>query len=194
MELGPRDKVSQAFWHEWRKGNTIPTPRGDVVYLDLRHLGEKKLLERDGGTFAHGEQALDAGFALLVGLDTPHGVVGGRAHRNRLAGEQAMQRAMVAGEANNAALDAQVNDIENRLKVVDLRIQRRVVGFARDHCALHSLLTGKAAKDHQLGERVGSQTVGAENRLKDLVNQQGNENWAKIRDEMGMSMEEGCGI
>ncbi len=30
-----------AFWHEWRKGNTIPTPRGDVVYLDLRHLGEK---------------------------------------------------------------------------------------------------------------------------------------------------------
>lgn len=25
MELGPRDKVSQAFWHEWRKGNTIPT-------------------------------------------------------------------------------------------------------------------------------------------------------------------------
>jgi fumarate reductase flavoprotein subunit len=29
MELGPRDKVSQAFWHEWRKGNTIPTPRGD---------------------------------------------------------------------------------------------------------------------------------------------------------------------
>ncbi len=46
MELGPRDKVSRAFWHEWRKGNTIPTPRGDVVYLDLRHLGEKKLLER----------------------------------------------------------------------------------------------------------------------------------------------------
>ncbi len=46
MELGPRDKVSQAFWHEWRKGNTISTPRGDVVYLDLRHLGEKKLHER----------------------------------------------------------------------------------------------------------------------------------------------------
>lgn len=46
MELGPRDKVSQAFWHEWRAGRTIETPRGDVVYLDLRHLGEKKLRER----------------------------------------------------------------------------------------------------------------------------------------------------
>ncbi len=33
-----------------------------------------------------------------------------------------------------------------------------------------------------------------EQRLKDLVNQEGNENWAKIRDEMGLSMEEGCGI
>ena len=26
------------------------------------------------------------------------------------------------------------------------------------------------------------------------MKQEGNENWAKIRDEMGMSMEEGCGI
>ncbi|MCP5775822.1 succinate dehydrogenase/fumarate reductase flavoprotein subunit, partial [Klebsiella pneumoniae] len=62
----------------------------------------------------------------------------------RLAGEQAMQRATEAGEANSTALDAQVVDIEKR--------------------------------------------------LKDLVNQEGNENWAKIRDEMGLSMEEGCGI
>ncbi|WP_252178931.1 fumarate reductase (quinol) flavoprotein subunit [Endozoicomonas sp. 4G] len=46
MELGPRDKLSQAFWHEQRKGNTIETPLGDAVLLDLRHLGEKKLMER----------------------------------------------------------------------------------------------------------------------------------------------------
>ncbi len=62
----------------------------------------------------------------------------------RLAGEQAMQRAAQAGEANGAALDAQAADVEHR--------------------------------------------------LKDLVKQEGNENWAKIRDEMGLSMEEGCGI
>ena len=46
MELGPRDKLSQAFWHEQRKGRTIDTPLGDATYLDLRHLGEKKLMER----------------------------------------------------------------------------------------------------------------------------------------------------
>ena len=43
MELGPRDRLSQAFWHEKQKGRTIPGPHGDVVHLDLRHLGEKRL-------------------------------------------------------------------------------------------------------------------------------------------------------
>ena len=46
MELGPRDRLSQAFWHENQKGRTIETPHGDVVHLDLRHLGEKKIDER----------------------------------------------------------------------------------------------------------------------------------------------------
>jgi fumarate reductase flavoprotein subunit len=46
MELGPRDRLSQAIWHEQKKGNTIKTENGDVVLLDLRHLGEKKLKER----------------------------------------------------------------------------------------------------------------------------------------------------
>jgi fumarate reductase flavoprotein subunit len=41
MELGPRDRLSQAFVHEEEKGRTIDTPYGPVVHLDLRHLGEK---------------------------------------------------------------------------------------------------------------------------------------------------------
>ena len=41
MELGPRDRLSQAFVHEEEKGRTIDTPYGPVVNLDLRHLGEK---------------------------------------------------------------------------------------------------------------------------------------------------------
>ncbi|MBT2493005.1 fumarate reductase (quinol) flavoprotein subunit [Streptomyces sp. ISL-96] len=39
MELGPRDRLSQAFVHELDKGRTVPTPHGPVVHLDLRHLG-----------------------------------------------------------------------------------------------------------------------------------------------------------
>jgi fumarate reductase flavoprotein subunit len=41
MELGPRDRLSQAFVKEVEKGRTIATPYGQVVHLDLRHLGEK---------------------------------------------------------------------------------------------------------------------------------------------------------
>ena len=39
MELGPRDRLSQAFVHEVEKGRTIDSPYGPIVHLDLRHLG-----------------------------------------------------------------------------------------------------------------------------------------------------------
>jgi fumarate reductase flavoprotein subunit len=41
MELGPRDRLSQAFVHELQKGRTIEGPYGQFVHLDIRHLGEK---------------------------------------------------------------------------------------------------------------------------------------------------------
>ncbi len=46
MELGPRDRVSQAFWHEQKKGNAVSTQWGDAMLLDMRHLGEKTINER----------------------------------------------------------------------------------------------------------------------------------------------------
>ncbi len=46
MELGPRDQLSQAFWHADRAGRTTPTRDGGVVHLDLRHLGKAVIDER----------------------------------------------------------------------------------------------------------------------------------------------------
>jgi succinate dehydrogenase flavoprotein subunit len=43
MELGPRDRLSQAFVQEQEKGRTVEGPYGAVVNLDLRHLGEKTI-------------------------------------------------------------------------------------------------------------------------------------------------------
>ena len=43
MELGPRDRLSQAFVAEREKGRTVSGPYGHVVHLDIRHLGEKKI-------------------------------------------------------------------------------------------------------------------------------------------------------
>jgi succinate dehydrogenase flavoprotein subunit len=45
MELGPRDRLSQAFVKEQEKGRTLEGPYGHYVHLDLRHLGEK-LIDR----------------------------------------------------------------------------------------------------------------------------------------------------
>ncbi len=41
MELGPRDRLSQAFVHEVERGRTADSPYGPIVHLDLRHLGEE---------------------------------------------------------------------------------------------------------------------------------------------------------
>ena len=41
MELGPRDRLSQAFVKEAEKGRTLVGPYGPYVNLDIRHLGEK---------------------------------------------------------------------------------------------------------------------------------------------------------
>lgn len=46
MELGPRDRVCQAYWHELQKGNTVSTQWGECVLMDMRHLGEKMINER----------------------------------------------------------------------------------------------------------------------------------------------------
>ncbi|MCI0436472.1 MAG: fumarate reductase (quinol) flavoprotein subunit [Gemmatimonadetes bacterium] len=46
MELGPRDRLSQAFIKEHEKGRTVDTPHGAMVHLDLRHLGEKLIDSR----------------------------------------------------------------------------------------------------------------------------------------------------
>src|SRR5258706_9088085 len=41
MELGPVDRLSQAFVKELEKGRTLQGPYGHYVHLDIRHLGEK---------------------------------------------------------------------------------------------------------------------------------------------------------
>jgi fumarate reductase flavoprotein subunit len=43
MELGPRDRLSQAWHHEHKKGNTIETDHGFVTHLDIRHLGRERI-------------------------------------------------------------------------------------------------------------------------------------------------------
>src|SRR4026208_212627 len=46
MELGPRDRISQTFWHEQKKGNAVSTQWGDAMRNKKNHLGGRKINER----------------------------------------------------------------------------------------------------------------------------------------------------
>lgn len=46
MELGPRDRLSQAFEKELEKNRTLDGPYGSYVHLDVRHLGKEVIDEK----------------------------------------------------------------------------------------------------------------------------------------------------
>ncbi|MEQ5119228.1 fumarate reductase (quinol) flavoprotein subunit [Morganella morganii] len=184
MELGPRDKVSQAFWHEWRKGRTIKTSRGDVVYLDLRHLGEKKLLERLPFIceLAKAYVGVDPVKEPIPVRPTAHYTMGGIETDQRC--ETRIKGLFAVGECSSVGLHG-----ANRLgsnSLAELVVFGRLAG---EEAAKHAQETHAANSN-----AIDARTADIENNLKALMNQKGTESWARLRDEMGEAMEEGCGI
>ncbi|MBI6547233.1 fumarate reductase (quinol) flavoprotein subunit [Xenorhabdus lircayensis] len=184
MELGPRDKVSQAFWHEWQAGRTIATPRGDVVYLDLRHLGEKKLLERLPfiSELAKAYVGVDPVKEPIPVRPTAHYTMGGIETNQQC--ETRIKGLFAIGECSSVGLHG-----ANRLgsnSLAELVVFGRLAGEE----AVKQIQEVKPANSSALD----AQTRNIGDKLNKLLNQKGGENWAKIRDELGTSMEEGCGI
>lgn len=185
MELGPRDKVSQAFWHEWRAGRTVETPRGDVVYLDLRHLGEKKLRERLPFIceLAKAYVGVDPITDPIPVRPTAHYTMGGIETDGQC--ETRIKGLFAVGECSSVGLHG-----ANRLgsnSLAELVVFGRMAG---EQAAL------RAAQVTDFGNpaALDAQVQDIENRLSALMQQEGDESWAAIRDEMGLAMEEGCGI
>jgi fumarate reductase flavoprotein subunit len=185
MELGPRDKVSQAFWHEWRAGRTIETPRGDVVYLDLRHLGEKKLRERLPFIceLAKAYVGVDPITDPIPVRPTAHYTMGGIETDAQC--ETRIKGLFAVGECSSVGLHG-----ANRLgsnSLAELVVFGRMAGEKAAERAVE-------AKDIGNSAALDAQVRDIENRLAALMAQEGDESWAAIRDEMGLAMEEGCGI
>jgi len=184
MELGPRDKVSQAFWHEWRAGRTVSTPLGDVVYLDLRHLGEKKLKERLPFIceLAKAYVGVDPVKEPIPIRPTAHYTMGGIETDQQC--ETRIQGLFAVGECSSVGLHG-----ANRLgsnSLAELVVFGRVAGEKAVERSQSAAPANASALDAQAKD--------VEQRLHALLKQEGTESWSKIRDEMGMSMEEGCGI
>jgi fumarate reductase flavoprotein subunit len=184
MELGPRDKVSQAFWHEQQKGNTIKHPLGDVVHLDLRHLGEEYLNERLPFIceLSKAYVNVDPAKEPIPIRPTVHYTMGGiETDKNN---ETNIKGLFAVGECSSVGLHG-----ANRLgsnSLAELVVFGRLAGEKAAERAAEFTAWNDDAIKAQIEEVKG--------RIDALLAQEGDENWADIRTEMGHSMEAGCGI
>ena len=185
MELGPRDRLSQAFWHEERKGRTIGTPHGQVVHLDLRHLGQKKLHERlpQVCEMAEAFLGIDPVRAPIPVRPAVHYTMGGILADIKAASP--LPGLYAAGECSSVGIHG-----ANRLgsnSLAELCVFGKVAGSEAARFAKSIPLNNLAA--------ITKQAAAARQRAVDLVKQtKGGERIAVLRSEMATSMERGCGI
>jgi fumarate reductase flavoprotein subunit len=185
MELGPRDRLSQAFWHEQKKGNTVETPWGDCVLLDMRHLGEKKINERlplvrELATYYVGHDPVTD---LVPVRPVVHFMMGGI--DTNINGETPMPGLYAIGETSCSGLHG-----ANRLGSNSLT-ELLVAGKRSAQRAMaHALEAGRVGDDPS----VTAQSESIVKAIRDLLLQQGDESVARLRREMRDSLEEGAGI
>jgi fumarate reductase flavoprotein subunit len=185
MELGPRDRLSQAIWHEEQEGRTITTPHGEAVHLDLRHLGEQKLRERLPLIYEMAKEymGIDPAQTCIPVRPGIHYTMGG-IYAN-LETATPLPGLYAAGEcASNGIHGA------NRLgsnSLVDIIVFGKLAGEEASKFAKSVQNSDPAALEKQAGE--------AKKRALALVtNTGGKERHSILRREMGKTMESGCGI
>jgi fumarate reductase flavoprotein subunit len=185
MELGPRDRLSQAFWHEERKGRTITTPHGAAVNLDLRRLGARKLRERLPQICELAEHFLgiDPAEQPIPVRPAVHYTMGGILVDINTASPLA--GLFAAGECSSVGIHG-----ANRLgsnSLAELGVFGKVAGvsavaYARTVTSSPVSTLERQAKD-------------VERRTISLIQAEGGtEPLAQLRDKMVQSMEAGCGI
>jgi fumarate reductase flavoprotein subunit len=185
MELGPRDRLSQAYWHEKQKGRTVAGPHGDVVHLDMRHLGEKKLRERLPQIYELAVEYLgvDPATAPIPVLPAVHYTMGGIEADGRTA--STLPGLYSVGECSSVGIHG-----ANRLgsnSLTELIVFGKVAGV---EAAAYAKTVA-----HASAATVGTLAEEARGRALALVSRHdGNERIATLRREMAKSMEDGCGI
>ncbi|MCM2251759.1 MAG: fumarate reductase (quinol) flavoprotein subunit [Ramlibacter sp.] len=186
MELGPRDRLSQCYWHEKQKGRTLSDPRwGDYVHLDLRHLGEKKLRERLPQIYelAVEYMGVDPAKQCIPVLPAVHYTMGGITADGKTAAP--LPGLYSVGECSSVGIHG-----ANRLgsnSLTELIVFGKVAGVqavAYGKTVSH----GKEATLLKLADDVQKRAMTIASRTD------GSERVATIRREMAKSMEDGCGI
>lgn len=185
MELGPRDRLSQAFVKEFERGRTIETPYGHVVHLDIRHLGEKKINAKIPFVreLCLKYQGIDPVKEMIPVRPVVHYVMGG-VHTDINAATP-IKGLYAAGEAACVSINGANRLGSNSLTellVFGARAGRAAAEFASSQSEPGSQIVAQALDE---ARRVESQY---------LNKTTGRERIADIRTEMQKAMEDGAGI
>jgi fumarate reductase flavoprotein subunit len=189
MELGPRDRLSQAFVKEVEKGRTIKlsTASGDVdvVYLDVRHLGEQKINKKIPFVreLAKNYVGIDPVYEPIPVRPVVHYMMGGVSTDKE--GATTVPGLFAAGECACVSLNGANRLGSNSLTellVFGARAARSAVRFAAAHSQGNRQALEAQAQDEQ----------------RQIVQRwfrgQGTETLAALRVELNHTMELGAGI
>jgi fumarate reductase flavoprotein subunit len=185
MELGPRDRLSQAFVKEQEKGRTVDTPYGPVVHLDLRHLGAQVIDSKLPFVreLCHKYQNIDPVRELVPVRPVVHYMMGG-VHTD-IHGATGLPGLYAAGE----------------VACVSINGANRLGSNSLPECLVFGARAGMAAADHAagappVGAAVQAQADDERRRLEqDLRGRTGGrERMSTIRTQMQATMEDAAGI
>lgn len=187
MELGPRDRLSQAFVGELNKGRTIKADDGHpVVYLDVRHLGEKTINAKIPFVreLCLKYQNIDPVKELIPVRPVVHYMMGGVSTDINAA--TPIKGLFAAGEAACVSING-----ANRLGSNSLT--ECLVFGARAGVAAAEIASNAEEPD---GRAVMAQAIDEKKRLENqyLNKTSGSERIATIREEMQHALENGAGI
>ena len=186
MELGPRDRLSQAFVKEREKGRTIQGSYGDVVHLDLRHLGEKLINTKLPFVreLCLKYENLDPVKDLIPVRPVVHYMMGG-VHTD-INGATPLRGLYAAGEVACVSINGANRLGSNSLPellVFGARAGQAAAEYASSQATIHDGVVPAQALDEK--RRIEQQYLGKSN---------GKERIATLREGMQKVLEEGAGI
>jgi fumarate reductase flavoprotein subunit len=184
-ELGPRDMISRAIVQEIMAGRGIKGPYGEFVHLDLRHLGEAKIMERLPfvRTLAMTYAGTDPVTQPIPIRPVVHYMMGGV--DTDIDGATSLPGLYAAGETACVSMNGANRLGSNSLTeclVFGARSAVKALEYAKgasagNEAALVRQATEEAARvDALRGRRKGGEKI------------------AQLRREMQKTMEEGCGV
>ena len=185
MELGPRDRLSQAFVRERERGRVLQGPYGDYVHLDVRHLGERTIdakipfVRELCRKYAH----IDPVRELIPVRPVVHYMMGG-VHTD-LEGATTLPGLFAAGECACVSINGANRLGSNSLPellVFGARAGRAAAAFASSSADASAAVVAQAADEERRLATTYLERTG------------GSERVATIRDEMQRTLEACAGI